>query len=308
MRKKVSVVGAGNVGASCALYVSEMEIADVTLIDVVEGLPQGKALDLFEGSPVRGYDCAVVGSNDYADLKGSDVVVVTAGFPRKPGMSRTDLLTKNAEIIGGVADAIRTQAPNAFVIVVTNPLDVMAYYMRQRTGFAKERVLGMAGVLDSTRFRSFIAAELGVSVSDVMAMVLGGHGDAMVPLTRFATVAGIPVTELISPERLQALVDRTRNGGAEIVALLKTGSAYYAPASSAAQMVEAILKDKKRVIPAAVGLSGEYGLKDVYLGVPIVLGARGVEKILEVPLTDAEKAALAKSAKEVQDAILELPR
>ncbi len=307
MRRKVSVVGAGNVGASCALYVSEMEIADVTLIDVVEGLPQGKALDLFEGSPVRGYDGASVGSNDYASLAGSDVVVVTAGFPRKPGMSRTDLLAKNAEIIGAVADSVKKHAPQAFVIVVTNPLDVMTYFMWKRTGFPKERVLGMAGVLDSTRFRSFIAMELGVSVSDVMAMVLGGHGDAMVPLTRFATVSGIPVSELIPAARLEEIVTRTRNGGAEIVSLLKTGSAYYAPASSAAQMVEAILKDKKRVVPCAVHLDGQYGLKDVYLGVPIRLGAGGVEKIFEVPLTADEKSALSKSAKEVAEMIAELP-
>lgn len=307
MRRKVSVVGAGNVGASCALYISEMEIADVTLIDVVEGLPQGKALDLFEGSPVRGYDGASVGSNDYASLAGSDVVVVTAGFPRKPGMSRTDLLAKNAEIIGAVADSVKKHAPQAFVIVVTNPLDVMTYFMWKRTGFPKERVLGMAGVLDSTRFRSFIAMELGISVSDVMAMVLGGHGDAMVPLTRFATVSGIPVSELIPAARLEEIVTRTRNGGAEIVSLLKTGSAYYAPASSAAQMVEAILKDKKRVVPCAVHLDGQYGLKDVYLGVPIRLGAGGVEKIFEVPLTADEKSALAKSAKEVAEMIAELP-
>lgn len=306
MRKKVSVVGAGNVGASCALYVSEMELADVCLIDIVEGLPQGKALDLFEGSPVRGYDCRVTGANDYSALENSDVVVVTAGFPRKPGMSRSDLLAKNAEIVGGVAESIKKHAPKAFVIVVTNPLDVMTYFMWKKTGFPKERVLGMAGVLDSTRFRSFLAMELGVSVSDVMAMVLGGHGDAMVPLTRFATVSGIPVTELIAPDRLAEIVKRTANGGAEIVALLKTGSAYYAPASSAAQMVEAILKDKKRVIPAAVHLSGEYGLKDLYFGAPIVLGAKGVEKILQVPLTPEEKTALEKSAQEVLAGIQEL--
>ncbi|MFN8549682.1 MAG: malate dehydrogenase [Candidatus Eisenbacteria bacterium] len=307
MRKKISVVGAGNVGASCALYVSEMEVGDVTLVDIVEGVPQGKSLDLFEGSPVRGADARMTGSNSYDDLAGSDVVVVTAGFPRKPGMSRTDLLKANADIIGTVAEAIRTKAPNAFVIVVTNPLDVMTYYMWKKTGFPRERVMGMAGVLDSTRFRSFIAAELNVSVQDVMAMVLGGHGDAMVPLVSYATVGGIPVSELIPAARLKEIVDRTKNGGAEIVALLKTGSAYYAPASSAAQMVEAILKDKKRVVPVAAGLNGEYGLKDLHFGVPVILGEKGVEKIFEVPLTAEERAALEKSAQEVKSAIAELP-
>ncbi|MCC7140664.1 MAG: malate dehydrogenase [Candidatus Eisenbacteria bacterium] len=308
MRKKISIVGAGNVGASCALYVSEMEVGDVTLIDIVEGVPQGKALDLFEGSPVRRADAKTTGSNSYDDLAGSDVVVVTAGFPRKPGMSRTDLLNKNAEIIGTVADAIREKAPKAFVIVVTNPLDVMTYYMWKRTGFPRQRVMGMAGVLDSTRFRSFIAMELNVSVEDVMAMVLGGHGDAMVPLTRFATVSGIPVTELIPEARLNEIVTRTKNGGAEIVALLKTGSAFYAPASSAAQMVEAILKDKRRVVPVAAGLNGEYGLKDLHFGVPVVLGENGVERIIEVPLSESERAALEKSAREVHDMIGELPK
>ncbi len=307
MRRKISIVGAGNVGASCALYVSEMELGDVTLIDIVEGVPQGKSLDLFEGSPVRGADARMTGSNSYDDLAGSNVVVVTAGFPRKPGMSRTDLLNKNAEIIGTVAEAIRTKAPDAFVIVVTNPLDVMTYYMWKKTGFPRERVMGMAGVLDSTRFRSFIAAELNVSVQDVMAMVLGGHGDAMVPLTSYATVGGMPVTQLIPEKRLAEIVDRTKNGGAEIVALLKTGSAYYAPASSAAQMVEAILKDKKRVIPVAAGLTGQYGLSDLYFGAPVVLGEKGVEKIFEVPLTASERAALEKSAQEVKAAIAELP-
>ena len=307
MRRKISIVGAGNVGASCALYVSEMELGDVTLIDIVEGVPQGKSLDLFEGSPVRGADARMTGSNSYDDLAGSNVVVVTAGFPRKPGMSRTDLLNKNAEIIGTVAEAIRTKAPDAFVIVVTNPLDVMTYYMWKKTGFPRERVMGMAGVLDSTRFRSFIAAELNVSVQDVMAMVLGGHGDAMVPLTSYATVGGMPVTQLIPEKRLAEIVDRTKNGGAEIVALLKTGSAYYAPASSAAQMVEAILKDKKRVIPVAAGLTGQYGLSDLYFGAPVILGEKGVEKIFEVPLTASERAALEKSAQEVKAAIAELP-
>jgi malate dehydrogenase len=304
--RKVTVVGGGNVGSMCAFYLSEMEIADVVLVDIVEGMPQGKALDMFEGTPVRGVDCRLRGSNDWTDLKDSDVVVVTAGLARKPGMSRTDLLLKNAEIVGDIADRIRDLAPRAFVIMVTNPLDVMAHLAFKRTGFPSERVMGMAGVLDSTRFRSFIAMELDVSVLDVHAMVLGGHGDSMVPLTRYATVGGIPVTELIPAARLEEIVQRTRDGGAEIVALLKTGSAYYAPGASAAQMVEAILKDKRRILPVAAHLDGQYGMKDVYLGVPARLGKGGVERILEIDLQPEELAALRRSGDAVASSIAEL--
>lgn len=304
--RKVTVVGAGNVGAQAAFCVSEMEIADVVLLDIVEGLPQGKALDMFEGTPVRGVDCRLTGSNDWADMKDSDVVVVTAGLARKPGMSRTDLLMKNAEIIGDIALRIKDLAPKAFVVVVTNPLDVMTYLTFKKTGFTASRVMGMAGVLDSTRFRSFIARELNVSAIDVQAMVLGGHGDSMVPLTRYANVAGVPVTQLIPKERLDAIVQRTRDGGAEIVSLLKTGSAYYAPGESAAQMVEAILKDRRRILPVAAYLDGQYGLKDIYCGVPVRLGAGGVEQIIELELTAEESSALRASGEAVASSIKEL--
>ena len=303
---KVTIVGGGNVGAMTALYVSEKEVADVFLLDVVDGMPQGKALDIFEGTPVRGVDTRIRGSNDFEELRGSDVVVITAGLARKPGMSRTDLLMRNAEIITSISEKTRIYAPHAFVVMVTNPLDVMSYLCYRRTGFPRNRVMGMAGVLDSTRFRSFIAMELNVSVTDVTAMVLGGHGDAMVPLTRFTNVGGIPVSELIPADRLEKMVQRTREGGAEIVALLKSGSAYYAPAASAAQMVEAILKNKRRILPASVLLDGEYGFKGVFLGVPIKLGATGVEEIIEVTLTEDEKEALARSARGVEEAIKEL--
>ena len=306
MGRKVTVVGGGNVGAQAAFCVAEMEIADVTIIDIVDGLPQGKGLDMFEGTPVRGVDCRISGSNDWADMRGSEVVVVTAGLARKPGMSRSDLLAKNAEIIGGIAGQIRTHAPDSFVIVVTNPLDAMTYLMMKKTGFPHKRVMGMAGVLDSTRYRSFIAQELDVSVMDVQAMVLGGHGDSMVPLTRYANVAGIPVGQLIPKDRLDAIVKRTRDGGAEIVALLKTGSAYYAPGESAAQMVEAILKDRRRILPASAYLNGEYGMKDVYIGVPVLLGAGGVERVLEIELLPEEKEALRVSGDGVASLIKEL--
>jgi malate dehydrogenase len=304
--RKVTVVGGGNVGAMAAFCLSEMEVADVVLIDIVEGLPQGKALDMFEGTPVRGVDCRLTGSNDWSDMRGSDVVVVTAGLARKPGMSRTDLLLKNAEIIGGIAEKIRDLAPDAFVVVVTNPLDVMAYLTFKKTGFPSSRVMGMAGVLDSTRFRSFIAMELNVSAIDVQAMVLGGHGDSMVPLTRYANVAGVPVTQLIPKDRLDAIVQRTRDGGAEIVSLLKSGSAYYAPGESAAQMVEAILKDRRRILPVAAYLDGPYGMKGIYLGVPVRLGAGGVEQIIELELTAEESAALRASGDAVASSIREL--
>ncbi len=303
---KVTVVGGGNVGAMAAFYLSEMELAEIVLVDIIEGMPQGKALDIFEGTPVRGVDCHIAGTNDWGAIKDSDVVVVTAGLARKPGMSRTDLLLKNAEIIGGIAEKIRELAPRVFVVMVTNPLDVMAYLAFRKTGFPAHRVMGMAGVLDSTRFRSFLALELGVSVMDVQAMVLGGHGDSMVPLTRYASIGGIPVTELIPRERLEQIVQRTRDGGAEIVALLKTGSAYYAPAASAAQMVEAILKNKRRILPVAAYLDGQYGMRGIYLGVPVRLGAGGVEQILEIELTADEMTALRKSGESVSASIAEL--
>jgi malate dehydrogenase len=303
---KISVVGAGNVGASAALYAAEAELGDVTLIDILEGVAKGKALDLLQAGPVRGYDSLVEGSGDIRAVKGSDLIIVTAGLPRKPGMSRLDLLKANADIVRGVAEAIRTEAPKAFVILVTNPLDVMAYLTYRVTGFPRERVMGMAGVLDSTRFRTFLSQEIGVSVEEMQAMVLGGHGDTMVPLVRYATVSGIPVENFIAPDRLAEIVQRTRDGGAEIVKLLQTGSAFYAPAASAVQMAEAILRDKKRVLPVAAYLDGEYGLRDLYLGVPCVLGSRGIEKIVELKLTAEEKAALTKSAEEVRKGIADL--
>ena len=303
---KISVVGAGNVGASAALYLAEAEMGDVTLVDIVEGVAKGKALDLLEAGPVRGYDTMIEGSGDMKAVAGSDVIIVTAGLPRKPGMSRTELLKANADIIRGIAQAIKANAPKAFVIVITNPLDVMTYLLHRLTGFPRERVMGMAGVLDSTRFRSFLAAEIGVSIEDIQAMVLGGHGDTMVPLVRYSTVGGIPIEKFIAKERLAEIVQRTRDGGAEIVKLLQTGSAFYAPAASAVQMAESILKDKKRLLPVAAHLNGEYGFKDIYLGVPAILGARGLEKIVELELTAEEKAALARSADEVRKGIDDL--
>jgi malate dehydrogenase len=303
---KLCVVGAGNVGASAALYLAEAEMGDVTLIDIVEGVAKGKALDLLEAGPVRGYDTMIEGSGDMKAVAGSDLIIVTAGLPRKPGMSRTDLLKANADIIRGIAQAIKTHAPKAFVITVTNPLDVMTYLMYRVTGFPRERVIGMAGVLDSARFRSFLALEIGVSVEDIQAMVLGGHGDTMVPLLSNATVSGVPVQKLIAKDRLGEIVQRTRDGGAEIVKLLQTGSAFYAPASSAVQMAEAILRDKKRLLPVCAHLEGEYGFRDLYLGVPAILGSRGLEKIVELELTAEEKAALAKSADEVKKGIADL--
>ena len=303
---KITVVGAGNVGASAALYLAEAELGDVTLVDIAEGVAKGKGLDLLEAGPVRGYDSFLEGSGDIKALAGSDVVIVTAGFPRKPGMSRLDLLKANADVIRGVAQAIRDHAPKAFVIMVTNPLDVMTYLTYRVTGFPRERVMGMAGVLDSARFRAFLAVEIGVSVEDVHATVLGGHGDTMVPLLRYSTVSGIPIENFVRKERLAEIVQRTRDGGAEIVKLLQTGSAFYAPAASSVQMAEAILKDKKRLLPVAAYLNGEYGLKDLYLGVPAILGSRGVERIVELTLTDEEKGALAKSAEEVRKGIADL--
>ena len=300
-RPKVTVVGAGNVGATTAQYIVERHLADVVLTDVVEGLPQGKALDLLQAGPVHGYDCRITGANDYEPTAGSDLIVITAGLARKPGMSRDDLLLKNAEIVGGVVAETARRSPTAIFIVVTNPLDAMAQLALRRSGFPKQRVIGMAGVLDSARFRTFIAQELDVSVESVTAFVLGGHGDTMVPLPRFSTVAGIPITELLPKDRLEALVKRTANGGAEIVGLLKTGSAYYAPAASVVDMVEAILRDKKKVLPCTAYLEGEYGVKGLYVGVPVKLGRRGIEQIVQVTLTHEESAALQRSAAAVRE-------
>jgi malate dehydrogenase len=300
-RPKVTVVGAGNVGATAAQYIVERELADVVLTDVVDGLPQGKALDLLQAGPVHGYDCRITGANDYEPTGGSDIVVITAGLARKPGMSRDDLLLKNAEIVGGVVTETARRSPTAILIVVTNPLDAMAQLALRRSGFPKHRVIGMAGVLDSARFRTFIAQELDVSVENVTAFVLGGHGDTMVPLPRYSTVAGIPITELIPRDRLAALVTRTANGGAELVTLLKTGSAYYAPAASVVEMVEAVLRDKKKVLPCAAYLEGEYGVKGLFVGVPVKLGRRGIEQILQITLSPDESAALGRSAAAVRE-------
>ena len=306
MKYKVSVIGAGNVGASAALYVAERGLADVTLIDILEGMPQGKALDMQQAAPIWHKGARIEGANDLAAVKGADLVIMTAGFPRKPGMSRTDLLKANADIVRPAAEAVKKHAPDAYVVVVTNPLDVMAHLFWKLSGFPKSRVMGMAGILDSARFRAFIAMELGISGGDVQAMVLGGHGDSMVPLPRYTTVGGITVTELIPSDRLAQIVQRTRDGGAEIVKLLKTGSAYYAPAMSAVEMAEAILTDQKRLVPCSVLLQGEYGMKDLFIGVPVVLGGKGVEKIIELELSAEEKGALQKSGADVAAAIAEL--
>ena len=295
-RAKVTVIGAGNVGATVAQRIAEASLADVCLIDVVEGLPQGKSLDLAESAPLQDHDQIVHGTNDYAETADSDVVVVTAGLARQPGMSRDDLLLKNAGIVRAVVEQAVRYSPNCILLVVTNPLDAMVHVALETSGFPRERVVGMAGVLDSARFRAFIAQDLGVSASDVTAFVLGGHGDTMVPLPRYSTVAGIPLPELMTAARIEELVSRTRTGGAEVVALLKSGSAFYAPASSVLQMVDSILKDRRRVLPCAVLLRGEYGIDGLVVGVPIVLGASGVERIIEVALTDDEKGALIASA------------
>jgi len=302
-RRKVTVIGAGNVGATAAQRIAEAGVADVYLIDVVEGLPQGKALDLAESAPLQHHDQMIYGTNDYADTTESDVIVVTAGLARQPGMTRDDLLLKNAGIVRNVVGQAVHYSPDSIIIMVTNPLDAMVHVALETSGFPRERVIGMAGVLDSGRFRTFIAQDLGVSSSDVSAFVLGGHGDTMVPLPRLSTVAGIPLTELMRPERIEALVERTRNGGAEVVALLKSGSAFYAPASSVLHMVDSILNDRKRVLPCAVLLRGEYGIDGLVVGVPIVLGASGVERIIEVALTADEQAALQHSAGSVRSLI-----
>jgi malate dehydrogenase len=303
MRKKVTVVGAGNVGATAAHWIASKELADVVLIDIVEGVPQGKALDLLQAMPVEKRDARVIGSNDYKDTANSDIVVITAGIPRKPGMSRDDLLNTNYKIMQDVVGKVVENSPNCILIVVSNPLDAMAQAAYKISKFSKNRVLGMAGVLDSARFRTFIAEELNVSVENVTAFVLGGHGDTMVPLPRYSTVAGIPITELIPPDRLKQLVDRTANGGAEIVKYLKTGSAYYAPSAAATEMVEAILKDKKKILPCAAYLEGEYGINGLFVGVPCKLGAKGLEKIIEIKLTPEEQAALKKSAGAVEELV-----
>jgi malate dehydrogenase len=302
MGKKVTVVGAGNVGATAAQRLAEKELADVVLVDIVEGLPQGKALDLLEAAPIEKHDARVVGANEYELSRGSDIIIVTAGIPRKPGMSRDDLLAVNAKIVHTVVEQVAAYSPEAILIVVSNPLDAMCHIALQASAFPKNRVLGMAGVLDSARFRAFIAMELDVSVENTHAFVMGGHGDTMVPLPRYSTVAGIPITELLSAQCIDALVERTRNGGAEIVSLLKTGSAFYAPASGAVEMAEAILKDKKKILPCATYLEGEYGIENLFIGVPVKLGSAGVEEIIKIDLTRDEQAALKRSA----DAVGEL--
>jgi malate dehydrogenase len=302
MVNKITVVGAGNVGATTAQRIAEKQLArHVVMVDVAEGIPQGKALDQYESAPIEGFDTSVIGTNSYGETSGSDVVVITAGIARKPGMSRDDLLATNAGIVRQVSEAIKASSPDAIIIVVSNPLDVMCYVAKRVTGFPRERVLGMAGVLDAARFRAFLAEALDVSVRDIQAMVLGGHGDTMVPLISYTTVSGVPVTQLLDRTRLDAIVTRTRNGGAEIVKHLKTGSAYYAPASAAVQMVEAIVRDEKRVMPCAAWLEGEYGMSGLFLGVPCKLGRRGLERIIEVELTTAERADLAKSAEAVRE-------
>ena len=301
MLNKITVVGAGNVGATAAQRLAEKNLArTVVMVDVVEGVPQGKALDQWQSGPVEGYDTRVLGTNDYDAAQGSELFIVTAGIARKPGMSRDDLVKTNAGIVKSVSEQIRRVAPDSMVIVVSNPLDAMCYVAMKNTGFPRERVLGMAGVLDTARYRMFLAEAMEVSVADIQAMVLGGHGDTMVPLVSYTTVSGIPVSQLLPPDRLKAIVDRTRNGGAEIVAHLKTGSAYYAPSAAAVEMAEAIVLDRKRVVPASAWLQGEYGLRDVYCGVPVKLGAKGLEQILEVTLTDDERAALHTSAEAVR--------
>ena len=303
MRKKVTVVGAGNVGANCALRLVEKELADVVLVDVIEGVPQGKGLDLYQSGPVQGYDCTITGSNDYEPTANSDLAILTAGFPRKPGMSRDDLLVANYEVVRTATTQIVKYSPNCILIVVTNPLDAMAQAAYWVSKFSKNRVIGMAGVLDSARFRTFIAAELKVSVENVVGVVMGGHGDTMVPLVRLSNVSGIPLTELMSQATIDAIVDRTRNGGAEIVKYLKTGSAYYAPSAAAVEMAESVLKDKKKVMPCAAYLEGEYGIKGLFVGVPCKLGARGIEQIYQVKLTAEEQAMLNNSAAAVQELV-----
>jgi malate dehydrogenase len=303
LRKKITVVGAGNVGANCAVRIADKELADVVLVDVVEGVPQGKGLDLLQSGPVQGYDVTITGANDYAPTANSDIAIITAGFPRKPGMSRDDLLIANYEVIKTATEQVVKHSPNSVIIVVTNPLDAMAQAAFWVSKFPKNRVIGMAGVLDSARFRTFIAAELGVSVENVVGVVMGGHGDTMVPLVRLCNVSGIPLTELMDQATIDRIVDRTANGGAEIVKYLKTGSAYYAPSAAAVEMAESILKDKKKVLPCAAYLEGEYGINGLFVGVPVKLGAGGIEKIYEVKLLPDEQAKLQKSAAAVKELV-----
>lgn len=308
MDKKVTVVGSGNVGAAVAQRLAEKELCDVVLVDIIEGIPQGKALDLAEAAPIEKHDAHLIGTNSYEASAESDIVIITAGIARKSGMSRDDLIGTNAKIVRSVTEQASRYSPESIIIVVSNPLDAMCHVAYETSGFSKNRVMGMAGILDSARFRAFIAAELNVSVESTHAFVLGGHGDLMVPLPRYSTVAGIPITELLSRERIDALVNRTANGGAEIVSLLKTGSAYYAPASGAVEMAESILKDKKKILPCAAYLEGEYGIHDLFIGVPVKLGAVGIEQIVEVRLTDEEMAALHRSARTVEESKIVLKK
>jgi malate dehydrogenase len=303
LRKKITVVGAGNVGANCAVRIADKELADVVLVDVVEGVPQGKGLDILQSGPVQGYDVMVTGANDYEPTANSDIAIITAGFPRKPGMSRDDLLMANYDVVRTATEQVAKYSPNCIIIVVTNPLDVMAQAAFWVSKFSKNRVVGMAGVLDSARFRTFIAQELKVSAENVTAVVMGGHGDTMVPLVRLSNVSGIPLTELMDQATIDKIVDRTRNGGAEIVKYLKTGSAYYAPSAAAVEMAESILKDKKKVMPCAAYLEGEYGIDGLFVGVPVKLGARGIERIYEIKLTAEEHVMLKKSAAAVQELV-----
>ncbi len=306
-RNKITVIGGGHVGETAAYNIARLELGDVVLVDIVEGMPQGKALDMFEASPIYGFDSRIVGTNDYADTAGSDIIVMTAGLPRKPGMSRDDLLAANTKIVAECIGRAVKASPDAIIIVVTNPLDAMCEVARRVSGFPKERVMGMAGILDSARMRAFIAMELGVSVENTHAFVLGGHGDSMVPLARYSTVAGIPITHLLPEDRIEAIIERTRKGGGEIVSLLKTGSAYYAPGLAVTEMVEAILRDKHKILPCAAYLEGEYGITGTYVGVPVQLGRGGIEKIIEIELTDEERAALHRSAEAVKGLIAKLP-
>jgi malate dehydrogenase len=307
-RNKITVIGAGNVGATAVHWAASKELGDIVLVDLIEGMPQGKALDMIETAPVEGFDCKITGTNGYEETADSDVIIITAGLARKPGMSRDDLLMKNFEIVKSCAEQAAKYSPNAYIIVVSNPLDVMTYVARQVSGFPKNRVMGMAGILDSARFRAFIAMELNISVEDTSAFVLGGHGDSMVPLVRYSYAGGIPIEKLIPADRIEAIVDRTRKAGGEIVGLLKTGSAYYSPSAAAVQMAEAILKDKKRILPCAACLEGEYDVFDgLYVGVPIILGGDGVEKVIEIELTDDEKAELKNSVDDIRANVEKLP-
>lgn len=306
MRNKITIVGAGFVGATAAHWCASKELGDIVLVDIVEGMPQGKALDLLQAGPVEGYDLNIVGSNDYQDTANSDIIVITAGLPRKPGMTREDLVSTNAKIIRTVVENVAKYSPNAIMILVTNPLDTMTYLAKKVSGFPRERVIGQAGVLDSARMRTFISQELNVSVENIHAAVLGGHGDEMVPLPRYSTVAGVPITELMPADRVEAIVDRTRKGGGEIVALLKQGSAFFAPSASTVQMVEAILKDRKQILPCAVYLEGEYGLNDICFGVPVKLGRSGIEQVMELPLTAEEQEAMNRSANLIRSSMAAL--